>query len=101
MLRDSMALAIRRLKKRFMIKSPALNGMPFGNSRLGIAPDDVPDGDLFRDQAELEETIGNGLLGIDDLLRHWTDRERRAVGRDGLDFQRYTRHRGQRTRHHI
>src|SRR6266581_3748965 len=74
MLRDSMALAIRRLMKRFMVRSSALIGMIFGNSGLGMAPDDVANRDPLRDQAELEEAVGHSLLGIDDLLRHRTDR---------------------------
>ena len=67
-----------------------------GIQRLGMAPDDVANHDRLRDQAELEEAIGDGLLGLDDLLGHRTDRERRAVGRDGLDFERNAGHRGER-----
>src|SRR5687768_10627717 len=96
MARDSMALAIRRLMKRFMMTSSALNGMAFRNSALGMAPDDVANSDPFRDQAELEEAIGDSLLDIDDLVCHRADRKRRAVGRDGLHFQRNTGHRGKR-----
>src|SRR3954469_24133717 len=93
MLSDSMALAIRRRMKRFMGMASCVEWI----SDLGVAPDDVPDGDLLRDQTELEEAVGDGLLGFDDPLRYRTDRERGAVGRDGLDFQRHAGHRGKRS----
>src|SRR3954453_22268621 len=98
---DSTALVIQRLMKRFMTKSSAFNGMAFRNSALRTAPDDVANRDPLRDQAELEETIRDGLLGLDDRLRHRPDRERGAVRRNGLDFQWDARHRGECTGHRV
>ena len=69
-------------------------------SRISSVPvsDSVADHDRLRNQAELEEAVGDCLLGIDDAVRHRTDREGRAICRDDLDFERNAGHRGQRRR---
>src|SRR5205085_3916823 len=45
------------------------------NSALRMAPDDVAHGDRLRNQAELVEAVGDGLLRRDDLVRHGADQE--------------------------
>src|SRR3981189_3510045 len=90
MLRDSMALVTRRLMKRFMTISVVSKEFYwiFWISALRIAPDDVANRDLLRDQSEPEETIGDALLGRNDVLGDRADRERRTVGGNGLDIGR-------------
>src|SRR6266702_3326219 len=98
MLTDSTALVIQRRTKRVMTSSGLIMiaGMRSG---LGVTPDDVADRDLLWDQAELEEAIGYALLGRDDVVRDRLDRERRAVGGDGLDIKGNAGDSTERSRH--
>ena len=59
-----------------------------GGSGLRIAPDDVADRYLPRNQPELEEAIGHALLGRNDIFGDRTHGKRGAVGGDGLDVER-------------
>src|SRR6202022_471048 len=87
MLIDSIALVIQRRTKRVMVTSSGLIGIGGMRSGLRVAPDDVADRDLLRDEPELEEAVGHALLGRDDVVGDRADRERRAVGGDGLDVK--------------
>src|SRR5262245_56965564 len=56
--------------------------------RLRRDPHRLTHDDRLGDESELVEAIGNGLLGLDDVVGDPADRKRSAIGGDGLDVER-------------
>src|ERR1700723_4506573 len=68
-------------------------------STCDLLPDRVANHDRPWNKSELEETIGDALLGGDDVFGDRANGKGRAVGGDGLDVQRNAGDRAQGFRH--
>ena len=70
-------------------------------SGLHRLPDRVANHDRLWNETELEEAVGDALLGGDDVVGDRADREGGAVGGDGLDIEGNAGDRAQRFRDFI